>query len=349
MYRIKKSYICYLCLIAVVLASYLWLHHKQESQKELELTATKAIDSHSLGMVNSKKEAIPPQVDLADEQIIESATTDKTAKKQYEDDWCIAKEELNERDYLYAKQEIYDWDIAQGKMGIKGPNVDYPNKVLSPNHILIESYEALPLKELKSLVEQGDKWAMITFVQKFSANRQEKIDVAKQLLVQGGAYYALDALVIESIVQAKTLYRKTQSPQKSIEPIIDALVYTYWGLENYHTSGLIAYTSIITTPPFSEELYALDAQINAAESQISAKYKKLNNWVIEERAKQGIQVPQPSKAAIRHVAELIAVNQKIDPKVMTTLASLKITAFNPITDTPCVKEYQDYFNVKLND
>lgn len=259
-------------------------------------------------------------------------------KKGYQGDWCIANIELNEGDYRYAQDEIRDWDKAQGKAAVKDPYSSYSDERFEPNNSLVESYEALPLEQLKALANTSDKWAMITFVQNQFAGQSNKNDIARKLLVRGAPYFALEQLVIDHLVTAQTVYRQTGDLEKSRKHVIDALVYAYWGLDNYSVGGLNPYLSITSQEPFVTKL-PLNILVANSDSDIKARYDKLTNWMQQERDKIGVQVPEVPRAAKNRFAEYIAINQLLARKQMDFLANLHITESNPITNTPCVKEY----------
>ena len=159
--------------------------------------------------------------------------------KQYSDDWCIANKELNESDLSYANAQVNDWNLLQGKARAKSPYSSYADEFSYPNNAMIASYEALPLEELRELAVNGDKWAMVAYVQNPFENESAKNKVAKELLVIGASYYALEQLVLSSVASAKTSYRKAgEANQETLDHIVEALKYVYWGAQNYNLGGL---------------------------------------------------------------------------------------------------------------
>ena len=270
----------------------------------------------------------------------------KLAKKHYDDEWCIAKIELSESDYHYAQSQIEVWDELQGKSRAKSPYSSHANEMDYPNNSLIASYEALPLEQLESLAYSGDKWAMVTFVQNIFADEKQKDEIAKNLFVQGASYYALEHLVIHSLSAAKTSYRLSGSTQESIEHIKDALVYVYWGLENYSDGGLNPYLGIISREPFKTDL-PVNMLLADSEKEIKSRYEELTQQIKEERNKHSIEVPSPPKAAQRAFAEKIAINRYLSGDEMSFLSDLHVTNNNLINNIPCVDDYLANFVEKL--
>jgi phage FluMu protein Com len=262
----------------------------------------------------------------------------KLAKKHYDDEWCLAKIELSESDYHYAQSQIEVWDELQGKSSAKSPYSSHADEMDYPNNSLIASYEALQLEQLESLAYNGDKWAMVAFVQNPFADEKQKDEIAKRLLVQGASYYALEHLVIHSLSAAKTSYRLSSSTQKSIEHIKDALTYVYWGLENYSDGGLNSYLGIISREPFKTDL-PVNMLLADSGQEIKSRYEDLTQRIKEERNKHSIEVPSPPKAAQRAFAEKIAINRYLSRDQMSFLSNLHVTNNNFINNIPCVDEY----------
>jgi len=262
----------------------------------------------------------------------------KPREKQYSDNWCIADLELSDRDLGYAKTQVNDWNVLQGKARSKSPYTSHAGEEGYPNNSLILSYEELPLEELRKLAIKGDKWAMVTYVQNPFADNEIKDEVAKDLLVQGASYYALEHLVLSSISAAKTSFRKEGANQETINHITEAVKYVYWGANNYNLGGVGPFVSNVSREPLKSNL-PMDILLPSLENEIRSSYKELTSWVNRERERRGIDVPDAPKAVKNEYAKNIAIRKQISSDQIELLSGLKITNDKLFGNTSCVNEY----------
>ncbi|NQZ11845.1 MAG: hypothetical protein HRT35_32230 [Algicola sp.] len=267
-----------------------------------------------------------------------NASQPQSGKKHYDDDWCIAKDELSESDYNFAQTQLQDWDEFQGKARFSSPSMSHADELMYPNNNYIESYEALPLEQLESLAVKGDKWAMVTFVQHPQANMKVKDEVAKQLLVQGASYYALQELIFNSIVAAEMSFERADGRQAAADHVIEALAYAYWGLEHYNEGSLGTFIALTSVEPFKTK-FPLELVLANSEKKIENSLKKLTNSIQQARAEAGIDIPQAPSAVQKSFAKHIAIRESISKKHMDLLRSLNIANNNRIQITPCVNKH----------
>ena len=262
----------------------------------------------------------------------------QVGKKNYDDNWCDARNELNESDYHFAKNEHNDWLITIGKARVGNPQTSRFNESAYPNSSLIQSYEPLPLEQLRSLAFQGDKWAMVTFVQNLKASDEAKDQIAKKLMVNGASYYALGHFVRNALVKAQLSAEKKHGIETTKDYVTDALAYAYWGLQYYNDGGLEPFLAIA----FSERNRAqmpIDSILVDSVDEVNEKLSKLNQWVNEQRVAQGIEMPMPPKSVPNFFAFKIAASESIAPERFTLLRRLDITNSNHIASTPCVETF----------
>lgn len=271
---------------------------------------------------------------------------ERLAKKKYDDDWCIANIELNESDYNFVKTQIDDWDEFQGKARANSTHSSYTNELLYPNSNFISSYEALPPEQLKSLAIGGDKWAMVAFIQSEYTDSPLKDEIAKKLLIQGASYYALEHLVIRAVSAAKTSYRRFGANQNTIDHMIDALNYAYWGLEHYNVGGIGPFIANVSREPLKSNL-PLEWLLSNSAKDIKNSYAELANWIQEEREKQGIVVPDAPKAVQKGFSKNMAIRQYLSKNEMDILSTIKITNNDPLRNDPCVDKYLADLKSKL--
>jgi len=268
-------------------------------------------------------------------------------KKKYEDDWCKADVELSEDDYHFAKAEVEDWNLLQGKSRAKSLYATDVDEHHYPNNSMISSYEELPLEQLEELAIKGDKWAMITFVQNRTVNKELKNAIAQQLLVQGSSYYALEYLVTSSLAAAKTSYRRVGATQETIEHITKALTYVYWGVAQYNDGGLNPFIGITSNEPFKSKL-PLELILPNIEQAIETSYTELERKINEERATLGVISPDVPKAVKRMFSQNISVNKHLASNTMDILSGLDVTNSHFLKNNACVDIYLADLKAKLD-
>lgn len=332
----------FVSVVVVVLALTGYLYSSQENAES---------GAQKLPAVESEKPLPASTLEQADEQPVQrvgiakepsditskpQTSNKKPGKKNYDDNWCDAKRELNESDYNFARNEYNDWLVTIGKARAGSPRTSPLAERVFLNSNLIESYESLPLEQLQDLAFKGDKWAMVTFVQNTSANVEAKNQIAKKLMVNGAFYFALEHLVLNSMLEALTSARKKQSSETIKGYVTDALAYAYWGLQYYDIGGIHSFNSAA----FSEHIrkhISIDAILAESVDEVNEKLAKLNHWVNEQRIAQGIEMPTPPKSVTKFFELEIAASEDVAPKELDQLRGLGITNSNRIASTPCVK------------
>ncbi|MGZ9898006.1 hypothetical protein [Shewanella gaetbuli] len=273
---------------------------------------------------------------------------DVSQLKKYSDDWCIADIELNEEDLRYANDQVNDWNVFQGKARIKSPNSSYAEEVGYPNNNLIISYEELPLEELRELAVNGDKWAMVAYVQNPFADNKTKDEIAKELLIIGASHYALEQLVLSSISSAKTSYRKAgEVNQETLDHIVEAVKYVYWGAQNYNFGGVGPFISNVSREPLKSNL-PMELLLPLMGDKIKSSYQELASWVDIERQERGINIPDVSKAVKNEYAKNLAIRKQLSSNEIKLLSKLDITTDNVFGNSYCVTQYLANLNNQLN-
>ncbi len=269
-------------------------------------------------------------------------------QKQYSEDWCIADIELNERDLAYAKTEVNDWNVFQGKARAKSPTSSYVEEVGYPNNSLIISYEDLPLEEQRQLALKGDKWAMVAYVQNPFADNETKDEIAKELLVIGASYYAIEQLVLSSISSAKTSYRKAgEANQETLDHIVEAVKYVYWGAQNYSFGGVGPFISNVSREPIKSDL-PIELLLPSMEDKIKSSYQELASWVNREREERGIDLPDVSKAVKNEYAKNLAIRKQLSSNEIELLSELNVTTENVFSNSSCVSQHLANLNKRSN-
>ncbi|MCL1137590.1 hypothetical protein [Shewanella pneumatophori] len=274
------------------------------------------------------------------------STAAEAAIKRFDSGWCVEDLELSSADRLLAESQIEDWDEYRGRARVKTASSINLDDADYPNNFFVAPYQELAISELEALAMSGDKWAMVTLVQVSQGDLNLKHKVAKQLLIQGASYYALEYLVIEALSAAKNSYRQTGNIEQSHEHIIDALSYVYFGLNTYSTAALTPYLAITSSGYYKENISSY-IDIKGLQPQIEGRYLALSNKVKRDQNNLSIQTAQPSRAIKNEFYRSIAIHELSYDKVLAEIA------FSPIGDTasimsaPCLKENSAKLQQKL--
>lgn len=268
----------------------------------------------------------------------ESKSQLKAGKKHYDDDWCAANDELSESDLMYARSELLRWHHTLGMASIGVDKTSNKHMEIYPNYVYVEPYESLPIDELQSLAFEGNKWAMVAFVQddRGDVNAQEK--VAKELLVHGASYYALDFLTMKSLSSASSKSHLDYPEQEVVDHIIDALAYVYWGLDSYNEGGLNSYIRHASTNSL-KSILPFEKVFLEADEQVNQRLEKLTNQIAKERAAKGIIAPEPPAAINKLIANKMALKEYMYKEEMNQLRRLNVSATKKIQVTPCIEKF----------
>lgn len=147
-----------------------WCEQDLLTEKSIEFTDNHKEKTENIAKASKNSVMMEEQVRPSIYQEIDATPS----KKQYSEDWCIADKELNDTDLVYANSEVNDWNLLQGKARAKDPYFAIEDELHYPNNIMIAPYEALPLEELRELAVNGDKWAMVAYVQNPFADNSTK-------------------------------------------------------------------------------------------------------------------------------------------------------------------------------
>lgn len=323
-----------LCLVASVGFYYFYQTEETVVSSKLDVQSANTDDLAARQAKVATSSAITKKV--ATLAVIEPSAGPQQAEasslKTFDEDWCVAFEELSAEDYRLAQSQQADWDEYQGVGKVKWGSRINSSDERYPGNSFVVSYQELPKQELRALAVAGDKWAMVAYIQGPYGDNKFKIDIAKQLLVMGATHHALHFLVKRSMIAAKTTDSKEATKQAAT-----ALSYALWGVEHYSTKGLLAYFAL-GSGSFFGDYTKPDVLLQHAGVSVQQQYDALSAWVEEEREKLGISAQQPPKAAIRDFAESVAYYRYQHPESIELIGSLAITESDRFNNTPCVNE-----------
>ncbi|QQX79117.1 hypothetical protein JK628_16350 [Shewanella sp. KX20019] len=161
---VRKSVIgASLCLIS--LSVFYYLNENEETVASAQLPSTDDLAARQTKVATSS--AITKKV--ATLAVIEPSAAPQQAEasalKCFDEDWCVAFEELSAEDYRLAELQQADWSEYQGVGKVKWGSRINSSDERYPGNSFVVSYQELPKQELRALAVAGDKWAMVAYIQ----------------------------------------------------------------------------------------------------------------------------------------------------------------------------------------
>ena len=327
----KKTSFALLITIVVMLFAYRYWDTDSVEPPAETITVTKNTQNTGVSQANN---STAPLVNKAEPK---TKLPLQPGKKHYDDDWCMPDQELSEGDLMYAQSELGNWFESLGIARIRVDKTSKSRMERNPNHVYVEPYESLPIDELQTIALEGEQWAMVAFVQDTRADIDQREKVAKQLLVHGASYYALDFLTMRALSNASSKNHTDHTEQEVNDLIVDALAYVYWGLNSYNEGGINSYLRVVSGNTIRSRL-KFDKIFLEIDEKVNQRIEQLNDWVQQERAAKGIVAPEPPEAIKKLIAHRIAMKEYLHKEEMKQLRQLNVSAAERIQVTPCIEK-----------
>jgi hypothetical protein len=277
------------------------------------------------------------------EETVAHVDSDKSRNlKSFDGDWCIAANELSQDDFNYAQTELRDWEEYIGSGFAKSQTNITADDSFYANNAYVASYQELALDDLEQRALDGDKWAMITFVQKWSANEEVlrvQREVAQQLLIEGASYHAIEFLILDELTAAEITYAETRNIEDSAEHLKSAIAYVMLGLRDYNKSALTAYVGSVSRKETFQEVLNPSVILTDAQGDIREKYEGLVKHIDQKREEESIVVQQPPRSVEKLFSETLAFYHHRDGDILKHLNSLQITSEVNLSETKCTQKH----------
>ena len=265
-------------------------------------------------------------------------------KKQFNEEWCDPRVQLSGSDQQLVEVERRDWQLALGK--VKASLVQSSQFIESshPNHEYVAPYELMPYEELRTLADNGDKWAMVTFMQRVKPLDKLRSKVAHQLIMQGASYYATQFFTNNAIARAdvairnfdeKTANKQIAAKAKATKLLINAVAHAYLALEQYNIDGLHNVLLGTDKEPFISVL-PIEQLLAESEPQIKQRLNQLRAIQQHYRAEQGFEAAEPSATVKKLFANDLALVERNYGKKLDLLRNLSIDGNERLQRTECV-------------
>ena len=170
----------------------------------------------------------------------------------YEDNWCLASEDLSEQDQAYAATQLQEWELSRGKIMFRGGSANALMQGLGPstdefpgvNDEYLDTYREADDETLLRLSKQDDMLALATILDYDNNGRfdeQTELEAAKQLVVLGDTHSGLRHLVLQSISRAREAKLKGNGDPKA--HLKSALALIEFGMMRQDVSNLRIFLS----------------------------------------------------------------------------------------------------------
>lgn len=200
-------------------------------------------DAEKLAKIQSLKEEAQQQY----LEIIQLSGATGQPNMSYEDNWCIASEDLSEEEAIYAKQQLGEWQLSRGiiiprggranalMQGLGVPNDEFPGV----NDEYLTPYKEADRETLLRLANGDDMLALTTILNSKGYETfdvQTKLTAAKRLVVLGDTSKGLRELVIDGLVNAQ--HAKPARGEEQVYHLKVALTYIEYGMLRQDASSL---------------------------------------------------------------------------------------------------------------
>jgi len=304
----KSAYIAFAIIGAFVITlTYFWQNNSNvdlvvstsESGDAESITSEKVTDTGSNGEIHDSfiKSEVALALDDESQQYDISNNRDNESRDTVltlDDNWCIPREQLSHEDVSYLAKIQQDWNEIQGLAPANTPDVGYGDELYDQSSAYIDSYFAMEIDDLEGLALNGDKWAMIAYLQKPKAlsRRSREREVAKELIISGATYHAIEFLIRDEFLQAKTSFRNTKNAEGSRTHLGNAAAYTMLGLKYYNISALTAYVSMVANDEMFNSFLNPSLILSESNDEIISRFSEITEEIRLARKSRNIHVPE---------------------------------------------------------
>jgi len=268
------------------------------------------------------------------------------AKYKYEDDWCVAFQDLNEGDFFRAKKEQKEWNLKRGIAFISaGEAADFEPML---NNEYVESYQELDQDVLIELAKQDDRMALITLVQLQKIDRKIKTSAARQLVILGDTSGGLQLLVNSEMLSARFRYADIgEADEKVKKDLLDALVLVEYGLQQLDVSALNNYLLFIDD--VEQNLGGLNPDQVLSETElasIAVRTQRFTDFINSKRGEKNL--PPLDELDIPHIAyatyrQELAISHGIYPGLLDNQKVFQNWTNSYLHKTSCLKRLVELY------
>lgn len=317
----------------------------KDSEDSAQLKTTTNTDSEIAAL---KKKASIKAGEIAS---ITGSTGDKSLT--YEDNWCIATEDLLEEDADYAASQLSEWQLSRGRAMPRGGKLDELMDGLghrTGEFPGVNEEYLIPYKEAdrETLIRLGwdedDRFALITIVKSPDIQMfddQTKLAAAKRLVMLGDTAHGLNRVVIENMALANEAKKsKSGNPKRYVK---QALAWVEFGMKRNDPGSLVVFMDF--TNNFKDRLSGFnpDAELTQEDfSDVEKMSNQIYNDIEQARVDKGLSkfedLDEPKVALIHYDKRIASLYLKY-PSLMTDRLFPASWKEKYVKKTPCVERH----------
>jgi hypothetical protein len=267
---------------------------------------------HSSSVEVTKKNRIQALKNKVQKEYLDILSLTGASERQkfaYEDDWCVASEDLSEEDLVYADNQKDEWMLTRGYTSPKSDEAGIQTNGI--NDKFLDAYREADKDTLIRLGNEGDMLALTSIVQSYDKegfSNEDGTNAAENLVILGDTSFGLYTLVIDRLMSARYAKVDGKDPVKYLKA---ALTLVEYGLMRQDVSALSTFLSLAVD--YKESLGGLNpaelltqSDFNDASVAARSYYEDVNKARILKALPSFEEIDEPKIAGI-HYAESLMV------------------------------------------
>jgi len=281
----------------------------------------------------------------------------------YEDNWCVANEDLLEVEEDYAEEQLNEWQLSRGYTIFRGGEEKSFMKGVSTlfdefpgvNDEHLDAYRYADKDTLLRLADNDDMIALTTIMRYNSGfDGKTKFYSAKKLLILGDTYSGLSRLVIEYLVRAEEAKRLGKGREHVKGYLKSALAYIEFGMIRKDVSSLQVYLS--KSVDYKENFSGLNpseylTELDYIEIKELARtyYKEANEARLDKGLPSFQGIDKPNKITDIHYAQEMFWNYERYSELLEGNFLPSDWKKNYLPKTPCLERRISMHNFRMTE
>lgn len=270
----------------------------------LSKQAARSASPDKQAQIEAAVAAYREKLDYLFAQTLPNGDPSKHKSMSYDEDWCIAYNDLRQEDLAIYQQERDEWLLSRGYATIWDPNApalqqDDPRFYPERNQHLIP-YEEMPHDELTEQAFNNDFHALIVLSQRPETHWKERDKIDSRLVFLGDTTLGLSSFVSKPIYLAISKIKNGETAEV-YEMVYKALVFAEYGLirgDDYAMGMLIQAVEGLEDTPESNKLKEIISSIPSDKiKQTALQFMENLNASRAEHNFPPFEAETPSKAA----------------------------------------------------
>jgi len=281
----------------------------------------------------------------------------------YEDNWCVANEDLLEEEADYAQEQLNEWQLSRGytifrggeeKSFMKGVSTLF-DEFIGVNDEHLDAYRYADKDTLLRLADNDDMIALTTMMRSNSGfDGKTKFYSAKKLLILGDTSFGLRHLVAVYLARAQGAKRLKKGREHVKGYLKSALAYIEFGMMRKDVSSLNTYLSMsVDYKKRFSNLYLSEylTELDYIEIKELARtyYKETNEARLEKGLPSFQDIDKPNKITDIHYAQEMFWNYERYSELLEGNFLPSDWKKNYLPKTPCLERRIAMHNFRMTE